>query len=596
MKRFLLVLYSVCASVVVCAMTESEFNEWQSDVLDYLDETDSYLVSANSSVYGAFTEVEGVRSDIENRISTLGNDTSPSFSDYDVKQMLVGYLSSLPNSTLYNNAMRDVASARSLVSSAYGMVASVYYGSDLSDITNILERIRYYTQSIDYKVGLISNLLESVNNILTYVQHIDSVIVPASGNNPGYIRTQTTLDLNLDFPLQHYLDGFYHNLSSIWTNTTELSRQLNQDIYPRLYSTQSPNIYDVQHNFLEWYQDTKFASSNSYSWKPWFNPNMFIDGCFFLGEYLDPVIQQLGLTPNSDGGFDLSNEGKLLLYMFGQNERKFLCDLNTAEMVNYLASRTNDLPTVDLSAITNYLYLTQKPFYDNFNTLLNKFNVFQADPQGYYSNRNLPSGKSPINLITNLFFKTASIKTPVELSQAGSAFTQFQNSYTNIFQRYEILLMNLNGMFPSDSDLDDLGEMLTTEGASESMFDQATNKYGEAVAAFTSTSNTLQSVKSCFENIVSAFDFRESSGSTVDDTAYFSVVHDWCGDFEMPQISLSFQETGLQSVCEYGHRFFRVIWYLLATVGFSILFFKLAVTGSKAVMRALILISTLLGK
>ena len=247
----------------------------------------------------------------------------------------------------------------------------------------------------------------------------------------------------------------------------------------------------------------------------------------------------------------LSNEGFIGLRQLDTLQKMMYINASIAEMfANYKNNSTTN--ETDLSAITNYLYNIQLPFYSSFNNM--------------FKNGTIPSPFIPVRYtyVTN-FFQNPSAR------NFSFLLNNPQSGYTNFFSRVELYLMALNGFF-SDNEIvpDDQWESIYGESQIDYSLDNATNNLAGFETDSASLTNYINT--SWIEGITAIFDKMNDTTVFEGDTGdgrYITFIPSFTlGGIQIEH--LDFDIETIRPVIDFSNAAFRCIWAAIYLVVFFV--------------------------
>ena len=250
----------------------------------------------------------------------------------------------------------------------------------------------------------------------------------------------------------------------------------------------------------------------------------------------------------------LSNEGFVGLRQLDTLQKMMYINAGIAQMFADYNSESNTNDT-DLSAITNYLYKVQKPFYENYNSMFSSQKVPSPFIQGRYS------------FVTNFFQKPSALSYIRLFSNDGKSL-----GYTNFFSRVELYLMALNGLFSDDEIIpDDEFASIYSESQIDHNLDNATNNlsaFATDSASLTNYINTswTEGITAIFEKMKDTTVFEGDTG----DGRYITFIPSFnLGGVQIEH--LDFDMETIRPVIDFSNAAFKCIWagiYLVVFFGF----------------------------
>ena len=292
---------------------------------------------------------------------------------------------------------------------------------------------------------------------------------------------------------------------------------------------------------------TKLVDDYQVTWSSSFTNNAFSWGrlskWLFRDDDADSAWRQFqqqfdeSLSNHPETG--LSNEGFVGLRQLDTLQKMMYINAAIAEMfANYNSeSNTND---TDLSAITNYLYKVQQPFYSSFNTM--------------FKSSTVPSPFNPtrFNIVTNFFQKPSNLNY-IRFITVGN--------YTNYLSRLELYLMALNGLFSDDEIVpDDQFESIYGETQIDHSLDNATNNLSGFETDSASLTNYINT--SWTEGITAIFDKMKDTAVFDGDTGdgrYITFIPSFTlGGIQIEH--LGFDMETIRPVIDFSNAAFRCIW------------------------------------
>lgn len=452
-----------------------------------------------------------------------------------------------------NNTMYNISQAEMNLSSASQNVALVSDQSvrqrleaDISQSRNFLSTARASCESSRASLSSVAVRMTSLKD------QVDSFDCTCSSNSlgscecPTYLASIQSILEMLRADVQDILEevhSIYYSVYNFYTSFKEFDR----DLRARLNTVDDSYITELENLAL----DFKSVCESVLPDKPDYEP--------------------LNLRLAGLSSFDLSNEGASLFSIDGHLDYNNALQLDATKSLRYIAS--NLTSSAGLEWVTNYLETVQQSFYREFNFT---FRAGDVRP-GYF-----PLRAANIPVITN-FFDNA---TPIQgVTQRYSAY---RKNVTNWFDRIEIALLNLNGVFATKSLSDEAEASMSSETSFTEKLSQITNSYSEVSKVWSST-NTVSEFITRFNSTVSRFTLPDSSSSQEG----FMI----CPEFVVAGITfgpLVLPFSDLSGVVDFCRSLFRVLWYaIFAVVSFRMLFHLVVLLG-KAVGQVIAIVKALL--
>lgn len=284
-----------------------------------------------------------------------------------------------------------------------------------------------------------------------------------------------------------------------------------------------------------------------------------------------PDYEPLNLRLAGLSSFDLSNEGATLFSIDGHLDYNNALQLDATKSLRYIAS--NLTSSAGLEWVTNYLNDVQASFFREFN-----FTYLARDSRPQY----FPLRVGNITSITNFF------NNPTPIQNVTGRYLTYRKAVTNWFDRIEVALLNLNGVFATKSLSDEAEASMSSETSFNEKLTQITNSYSEVSKVWSST-NTVSEFITRFNSTVSRFTLPDSSSSQEG----FMI----CPEFVVAGITfgpLVLPFSDLSGVVDFCRSLFRVLWYaIFAVVSFRMLFHLVVLLG-KAVGQVIAIVKALL--
>lgn len=284
-----------------------------------------------------------------------------------------------------------------------------------------------------------------------------------------------------------------------------------------------------------------------------------------------PDYEPLNLRLAGLSSFDLSNEGAALFSIDGHLDYNNSLQLDAAKSLRYIAS--NLTSSAGLDWVTNYLQTVQSSFYKEFN-----ISMLTSSTRPVYNLLNVQNNM----VITNMFNPSAPLTT------INSRYDAYRKKFTNWFDRVEIALLNLNGVFRSKSLAAEIENAVSSVSSVDDKISNVTNAFSQLSNVWTAT-NDVRTLVSKFATTVSLFTLPDS-GSTEQG---FTV----CPEFEVAGIvfgPLVLPFSDLSGVTDFCRSLFRVLWYaIFAVIGFR-MFVRLVTLVCVSIGQVLAIVKALL--
>lgn len=439
---------------------------------------------------------------------------------------------------------QEVMSAITTFNTLNGVVQGNFYDSAMNGLVDSGNGLVVASQTLNtHNIG---------NNLEGYIQR--------NGERQGNLQTAYSVysdqRVNLNNTLQAMrvrLVEFECNCSSNCACVPLLSSISNSvygiwdmlDTQWTFFSNRLTKIDDFMYDDL-----SKLVDDYEVTWSSSFTNNIFswgkLSSFLFDDDNSDSAWRQFqqqfdeSLSNHPETG--LSNEGFIGLRQLDTLQKMMYINAGIAEMfANYKSnSSTNEIP--DLSAITNYLYKIQQPFYSSFNNMFINGKI----PNPFISGR--------YNFVTN-FFKNPSAGT------YGRFVNDAKSGFTNFFSRVELYLMALNGLLSDDEIIsDDEFESIYSESHIDDNLNNATNQ----LSGFSTESSTLTNYlnTSWTEGITAIFDKINDTTVFEGDTGdgrYITFIPSFnLGGIQIEH--LDFDIETIRPVIDFSNAAFRCLW------------------------------------
>ncbi len=521
-RRFAFVLFPL---FVLAAGSESDFNSLKNQIQLSLVSIDGYVSDINSELGDSFDQFSQL--------------VYPGTSDYasgynqalqDVSRSVMG---DVRNAQQVCTALHtQISSTQQLVSQLqYGSASNIDYSVILAHMTNQLERIADLQDLTDDHVQ--TNTVVLSRNISLCKDVLDAILMAiadmggSSGGSGGEDEDDTLYNIYSALVDCRFLltsiDENVASLADFFTAQNGIFRSYLSLVEDRL---KRPDT-NLQPDLVRMWEYLLQNATNVV-----YNPSSYS-----LAQQTASVLNHLG-----ENDIQLSNEGVIQLENLAVNQRQYLCSV---EALKYLKGMTNNS---DVAWITNYLGSVQSGYYLTFSKLFTNPTSISPFIPGLYLN------------VTNFIQSTSTARKHLNYSTLVRA-------HSNVFQRIEIALWALNGMFGNDrlSGSSETDYLLDAENL-ERRIDYTTNDLAEAVYRVGGVSNSLSTVVGKFKDLIGEFDLssQNSSASPITLLPNYEM-----GGIQIDHIYFQADSTSLQ---DFSRIVFTAIYYVIFAVVLWFLF------------------------
>lgn len=397
-----------------------------------------------------------------------------------------------------------------------------------NNLEGYIQRNGEYQGRLDTAFSVYSNERSNLNNILTTMKTRLLEFECNCSSNCSCVPLLTSISNSVDF-IFSTLDNQYSFISN---RLTKIDDFMYDDLAKLVDDYEVTWASSFTNNVLSWGLLSKWLFRDDDSDSAWRH-----------------FQQQFGESLSNHPETGLSNEGFVGLRQLDTLQKMMYINAAIAEMFANYNSESNTNET-DVSAITNYLYKIQQPFYSSFN------NMFKANTVPN------PFSQSRYFYITN-FLKNPTARRFDNLNRYGEM--------SNYFSRVEIYLMALNGLFSDDEIIpDDEFSSIYSESQINHNLDNATNNLAGFETDSASLTNYINS--SWTEGITAIFDKMNDTTVFESDTGdgrYITFIPAFTlGDIQIEH--LDFDIETIRPVIDFSNAAFRCIWAAIYLVVFFV--------------------------
>lgn len=568
MKTKILAFFSFVALFSCYSGEYEQFNQLRTHIV-------SYLTVVAQDIKNISDSLKDIKHDAFDSYAAISLDAVHYNTDYYNGQRagastIYAYVEQMEQQTIYldsahDNVLNAISSIQSLNPIVTNANASVDFTAILSAISNNTTHIDLASSLI---TGTISNHVSAVCVRLdTAVSYLQAILQILRDNDPFPGGGSGSGDDDIDY--SDYLEDIIGILSDTLNTVGSISSDLLDFVNWAL---------DVDGEFRKFYSlaisrlqspDATLFTDLSEMWKQaLYNMTNIV---YSPDSY--SIESQLGNVILGENAVQLSNEGYIQLESLAFNQRQYLCSV---EMLNQLRGLN---ATNNLAWITNYLDSVQRPYYELFQPLSRTSRVNR-----YYSS----AGSSYYASYTNFLGAARSIHDVSSLSFAKDRWELYVKKCSNWWERVEIQLMTLNGLFPfsGDYDLEDFSDSNDHEN-SERRIEYTTNALNSVVSSYSVASNGLNNVLFAMKEFLGSFDFPQPSGG------YFTILPE-TEAMGMHFDSITLPWSDLSDYTEPINQTFTFIWWtIFALISFRLILLTCFLLG-KAISHLVLIISTLM--
>lgn len=397
-----------------------------------------------------------------------------------------------------------------------------------NNLEGYIQRNGEYQGRLDTAFSVYSNERSNLNNILSTMKTRLLEFECNCSSNCSCVPLLTSISNFVD-GISYTLDDQYTFLSNRLTKVDDF-------------------IYDDISKLVDDYEVTWASSftNNAFSWgrlSKWLFRDDDADSAW--RQFQQQFDESLANHPETG----LSNEGFVGLRQLDTLQKMMYINASIAQMFADYQTETNTNAT-DLSAITNYLYNVQKPFYSSFNNMFKSSTVPNPFTQARY------------NIVTNFFTKPSNLNY-IRFITVGN--------YTNYLSRLELYLMALNGFFSDDEIIpEDHFDSIYSESQIDQSLDNATNNlsgFETDSASLTNYINTswMEGITVIFDKINDTTVFEGDTG----DGRYITFIPSFTlGGIQIEH--LDFDIETIRPVIDFSNAAFRCIWAAIYLVVFFV--------------------------